>query len=491
MRDYHLGSVLNGGSSAPGGDNRAAPEAWLALADEFWLASTDISDGRIGIPVMWGTDAVHGHSNIMGATIFPHNIGLGMARDPDLVYRIGKATALEMLTTGVDWTFAPTIAVARNDRWGRTYESYSENPQLVAEYAPRIIEGLQGVLGSDEFLGPGRMLATAKHFVGDGGTTDGVDQGDTAVSQAELRDVHAAGYPPAIAAGVQAVMASFNSFHGEKMHGYKMMLDDVLVDRLGFDGLVVGDWNGHGQVAGCTNTDCAQSFNAGLDMFMAPDSWQPLYKSLLRRVKRGEVTAARLDEAVARVLRVKLRAGLFSAGKPSTRAHAGRFELLSSAAHQAIAREAVRKSLVLLKNNGGVLPLQPGARVLVAGDGADNIGKQSGGWTLSWQGTGNSNAHFPHGVSVYAGLQTALSAIGGEAVLSSDGSFDQRPDVAVVVYGEDPYAEFQGDREHVEFTSDAGLKLLEQFAAEGIPTVSIFLSGRPMWVNPELNASDA
>ncbi len=491
VRDYHLGSVLNGGGSAPGGDNRAAPPLWLALADEFWHASTDTSDGGVGIPVLWGTDAVHGHSNIVGATIFPHNIGLGMANDPDMMYEIGRVTALEMLTTGMDWTFAPTVAVVRDDRWGRTYEGYSEDPEIVAAYAPRIIEGIQGRLGSEEFLATGRMLATAKHYAGDGGTVGGKDQGDTLITEAEFRDIQAAAYPPAVAAGVQAVMASFNSFHGRKMHGHGPMLTDVLRGRMGFDGVVVGDWNGHGQVAGCSNTDCAASLNAGLDLYMAPDSWKGLYASLLRQVRDGDVTLQRLDEAVARILRVKLRAGLFEAGPPSSRPYAGDFGLLGAAEHRAVARDAVRKSLVLLKNNGGVLPLAPDSHLLVAGDGADDIGKQSGGWTLSWQGTDNVNAYFPNGTSIVDGFRDAVAGRGGRVSLSVDGSFDERPDVAVVVFGEDPYAEFQGDRQNVDYAADDGLALLRSFRAAGIPTVAVFLSGRALWVNPELNAADA
>lgn len=491
VREYNLGSILNGGGSAPGGDNRTTPDKWLALADEFWDASTDTSDGGVGIPALWGTDAVHGHSNILGATLFPHNIGLGMANDPDLVYQIGRATALEIRATGLDWTFAPTVAVARDDRWGRAYESYSEDPTIVAAYAPRIVEGLQGALGSAEFLDANHVLATTKHFVGDGGTTDGRDQGDTAISEEDLRDIHAAGYPPSIRAGVQTVMASFNSFNGSKMHGNKEMLTDVLVDRMGFDGFVVGDWNGHGQVRGCSNAACAASINAGLDMFMAPDSWDELYDATLEQVQSGEISMQRLDDAVARVLRVKLRAGLFEAGRPSSRRHAGNYDLLGNPEHRAIARDAVRKSLVLLKNTDQLLPLRPNLRVLVAGDGAHNIGKQSGGWTLSWQGTGNLNEHFPHGTSVFDGLAEAIQAGGGTATLSEDGSFAETPDVAVVVFGEDPYAEFQGDRQTVDFAPENGLELLRQFQEAGIPTVSIFISGRPLWVSPEINASTA
>jgi beta-glucosidase len=491
VREYNLGSILNGGGSAPGGDNRTTPDNWLALADEFWDASTDTSDGGVGIPALWGTDAVHGHSNILGATIFPHNIGLGMANDPDLIYEIGRATALEIRATGLDWTFAPTVAVARDDRWGRAYESYSEDPAIVAAYAPRIVEGLQGALGNSEFLDADHVLATAKHFVGDGGTTDGRDQGDTAITEEDLRDIHAAGYPPSVQAGVQTVMASFNSFHGSKMHGNREMLTDVLVGQMSFDGFVVGDWNGHGQVAGCSNAACAQSINAGLDMFMAPDSWDELYVSTLKQVRAGEISMERLDEAVARVLRVKIRAGLFEAGRPSSRQHAGNFDLLGNPEHRAIARDAVRKSLVLLKNENQLLPLRPNLRVLVAGDGAHNIGKQSGGWTLSWQGTGNSNEHFPNGMSIFQGLAQAIRDGGGTATLSEDGSFVETPDVAIVVFGEDPYAEFQGDRRTVDLASEDGLDLLRKFVEAGIPTVSVFISGRPLWVNPEINASDA
>jgi beta-glucosidase len=491
VREYNLGSVLNGGGSAPGRDNRTTPDKWLELADEFWDASTDNSDGGVGIPVLWGTDAVHGHSNVLGATLFPHNIGLGMADDPELMYRIGRATALEILATGLDWTFAPTVAVARNDRWGRTYESYSEDPRIVAAYAPMIVKGIQGTYGTDDFLSEDHMLSTAKHFVGDGGTTGGRDQGDTAISEADLRDIHAVGYPPAIAAGLQSVMASFNSFHGRKMHGYDEMLTGVLVERMGFDGFVIGDWNGHGQVRGCTNKSCAASFNAGLDMFMAPNSWEGIYESLLQQVQSGEVTMERLEEAVARILRVKMRMSLLEAGRPSSRKHAGNWDLLAAPEHRAIAREAVRKSLVLLKNDNGLLPLAPELNVLVAGDGAHNIGKQSGGWTLNWQGDGNKREHFPNGTSIFEGLEAAFADGGGSATLSEDGSYDEKPDVAIVVFGEDPYAEGVGDRPHVDYDSDDGLELLARFREAGIPTVSIFISGRPLWVNPELNVSDA
>ena len=491
VREYHLGSVLNGGNSAPDDNNRTTASAWVALADEFWLASTDKTDGRTAVPALWGTDAVHGHNNIIGATIFPHNIGLGATHNPSLMHQIGTVTAKEILVTGLDWTFAPTIAVVRDDRWGRTYESYSEDPAIVREYAGYLVEGIQGKLSDKTFLDDNHLIATAKHFLGDGGTINGRDQGDNISSEEELRDIQGAGYPVAINRGVQAVMASFNSWHGRKMHAYKELLNDVLVDQMGFDGFVIGDWNGHGQVEGCNNESCAAAFNNGLDMFMAPDSWEELYANTLAQVKSGEIKMARLDQAVSRILRVKIRAGLFDAGLPSQRKYAGRYELLAAPEHRKIARQAVRQSLVLLKNDNQLLPISPSANILVAGDGADNIGKQTGGWTLSWQGTGNSKEHFPNGISIFDGIEEQVKAAGGNVTLSANGEYNQKPDVAVVVFGEDPYAEFQGDRPHLDFRSEEGLQLLTKFKSQGIPTVAIFLSGRPMWVNPEINASDA
>ena len=485
---YHLGSVLNGGNSAPNGDLRADPQAWLDLADAFWDASVG-PDGT-GIPAIWGTDAVHGHSNIVGATIFPHNIGLGAANDPDLIRRIGEVTALEIVVTGLDWTFAPTVATPRDDRWGRTYEGYAENGDIVGAYAGEMVKGLQGVVGTENWLGDGKVISTTKHFLGDGGTENGTDQGETIATEAQMRDIHAAGYISAIEAGVQSAMASYSSWHGRKMHGNRAFLNDVLVDQMGFDGFVVGDWNGHGQVKGCTPTDCPQSFNAGLDMYMAPDSWKGLYESLLSQVEDGTVSMERLDEAVSRILRVKLRAGIWDKGRPSSRAYAGEFDLLGSPEHRAVAREAVRKSLVLLKNDG-TLPIPASANVLVTGSAANDMGVQTGGWTLSWQGDGNSREDFPNADTIFEGIEAAVSEAGGTATLSADGTYSERPDVAIVVFGEKPYAEFRGDRSNVDFDDDEGLNLLKSYEAEGIPVVAVFLSGRPMWVNPELNASNA
>jgi beta-glucosidase len=491
VRTYKFGSVLNGGGGWPGDIRKATAADWLALADAFHQASMDTSGGRQAIPVIWGADAVHGHSNVVGATIFPHNVGLGAMRNPELIRRIGEVTAAEMSVTGIGWNFSPTVAVALDDRWGRTYESYSEDPALVRAYAEKMIEGLQGAPSTADFFSRGRVIATAKHFVGDGGTVGGKDQGDNVATEAELRDIHAQGYYGAMQSGVQVVMASYNSWHGVKLHGHRGLLTDVLRGRMGFDGLVVGDWNGHNQIPGCTNTNCSEAFNAGIDIFMVPEDWKGLYETTLAQVRSGEISPARLDEAVRRILRVKMRAGLFTAGKPSERGFGGDFSRFGSAEHRAVARQAVRESLVLLKNDGGLLPLRPGTRVLVAGDGADSVAKQSGGWTISWQGDGNSNDDFPHATSIWEGLRTAVQAAGGQAALSTDGSYEEKPDVAVVVYGEDPYAEFQGDRRTIIFNAPRDLALLQRLRDEGIPVVSVFLSGRPLWVNPFLNASDA
>ena len=493
VRKYRLGSVLAGGNSDPGGKYDASPAQWLALADAYYAASMDTSGGGKAIPILFGIDAVHGQSNIVGATLFPHNIGLGAMRDPELMRRIGEVTAIETHATGMEWAFAPTVAVPQDDRWGRSYEGYSESPDVVASYAGAMVEGLQGKVGSPAFLDGRHVIASVKHFLGDGGTSNGKDQGDTAVDEATLARIHGAGYPPAIAAGAQTVMASFNSVNGEKMHGNRHLLTEVLKGRMHFGGFVVGDWNGHGQVKGCTATDCPATINAGLDMAMAPDSWKGFYESTLAAVKAGKISQARLDEAVARILRVKFRLGLFEAGKPSARTVGGQFALLGAPEHRAVARQAVRESLVLLKNNAGLLPLSPKQRILVAGDGADSVGKQAGGWTLNWQGTGTTRKDFPNADTIYEGIAAQAKAAGGTTELAVDGKYKAKPDVAVVVFGEDPYAEFQGDIPNLSYKpgNDADLALIKRLKAEGIPVVAVFLSGRPLWVNREINAADA
>ena len=494
MHRYRFGSYLNGGNGGPYGDEFAPASQWLKLADEMWDASTaPLTGDEPAIPTIWGTDAVHGHTNVKRATIFPHNIALGATRDADLVRRIGAATATEIEVTGIDWNFSPTVAVARDDRWGRSYESYSENPELVAELGAALVEGLQGKPGKADYLGTGRVIATAKHFFADGGTDQGVDQGDVNGDIDALKSIHVVPYPLAISAGVETIMASFNSINGVKMHGNKALLTGVLREELGFNGLVVGDWNAHGQIEGCTVSDCPQALLAGLDIYMVPDDWKELHANLVNQVQDGTVPIARIDEAVARVLRVKQNAGLLvpDAVKPSKRPNAGEYDKLGLASHRAIAREAVAKSQVILKNDG-VLPIKQGASILVAGSTADSVAQAAGGWTLTWQGGRElTNDYFPGATSIWVGLDEAAKEAGGSAVLSEDGTYTAKPDVAIVVFGEEPYAEFVGDRKNLVFADEEGLVLLRKFHAEGIPSVALFLSGRPLWMNREINAADA
>ena len=494
VREYRLGSILAGGDSKPPGQPFPTASHWQALSDAFYRASMDTSGGGQAIPVLFGIDAVHGHNNLVGSTLFPQNSALGATRDPQLIHDIGEVTARELRASGINWTFAPTLTVPQDVRWGRSYEGYSQNPALVAQYAAAMIGGLEGKLGTPQFLDAEHVIATAKHFVGDGGTHDGKDQGDAQISEALLRDVHAAGYPPAIRAGVQVVMVSFSSWNGMKMAGNKALITDVLRGRMGFDGIVLGDWNAHGQVPGCTNEDCPVAYNAGLDMLEAPDSWKGLYKNTLAEVKSGVIPMSRVDDAVTRILRVKMRLGMFEAGLPSANPLVIRSaQVIGSSSHRALARRAVRESLVLLKNNHGVLPIDPRKHILVVGDGADNISKQNGGWTLTWQGTGLTNANFPGATSIWAGIQAQVQAAGGSAELSVDGSYMQKPDVAMVVFGEDPYAEFQGDLPNLAYRpgNDHDLDLLRRLRGQGVPVVAVFLTGRPLWMNREINAADA
>jgi beta-glucosidase len=490
LRTYKLGAILAGGNAAPGGKVRTTAQAWLTLVEEFHRESSKNGGSHPPIPIIFGIDAVHGNSKLVGATIFPHNVGLGAAHDPQLMRKIGQATAQEVSAVGIDWTFAPTVAVARDVRWGRSYESYSESPQLVADYAAQMVEGIQGPIGTPDFLAHGHTLSSVKHFLGDGGTLAGRDQGDTVVSEQHLRAVHAQGYIAALKAGAMIVMASYNSWNGVKLHANHYLLTDILKKRLAFDGFVVGDWNAQEQIPGCTKYRCAAAFVAGVDMLMAPDSWKALYENTLAQARSGEIPLARIDDAVTRILRVKAVAGLFERPDEPKR---GDLSELGSASHRALAREAVRKSLVLLKNDRSTLPLDPRARILVAGEAADSIADQAGGWTIDWQGDRNSNADFPGATSIFTGIKDAVQAAGGSVELNKDGRFEKKPDAAIVVFGEKPYAEFEGDRETLEFSPNDkhALTVLRSLRAAGVPSVAVFLSGRPLWVNPEINASDA
>ena len=485
VKKFKIGSVLNGGNTAPNGDKYSSVDDWKSLSKEFYDASPTYKG--IKVPVLWGTDAVHGHNNVIGATLFPHNIGLGASGNADLMRSIGKAIALEVLSTGVAWTFAPTVAVPQDDRWGRTYEGFSEDPLLVSKLGKAFVLGLQGE--GDTLLDNNHVIATAKHFMGDGGTFEGIDQGNTRISEIGLRDLHGYPYFDALDACAQTVMASFNSWNGKKLHGYKELLTDILKKDMQFDGFVVGDWNGHGQVEGCSNTKCAQSFNAGVDMFMVPENWKDLLRNTIRQVKSGEISETRLDDAVRNILKVKSRLGLFNGRVP----HEFKENYLGDPKHMALARQAVRESLVLLKNNNQLLPLDPSQHIGIIGDAAKKISSQTGGWTITWQGRENLNSDFINVNSIYEALEKAVISSGGTIEFSNNGKFSKDPDVVIGVFGEEPYAEMLGDLKDVSFapTDPKFLPLLEAMNAQNIPTVSIFLSGRPLVVNSQLNASDA
>jgi beta-glucosidase len=485
LEKYPLGSILAGGNSGPYGDERASADKWALMVGEYRAASRK---SGAGIPVIFGVDAVHGHSNLPGATIFPHNIGLGAARDPEMIGRIGAATAAEIAGSGIEWTFAPTLAVPQDMRWGRTYEGYAADPALVAAYARTMTSGLQGSLVAGKPLDDARVAATAKHFLADGGTADGRDQGDARISEAELVAKHAQGYPAAIDAGALTVMVSFSSWNGAKNHGNATLMTDVLKKRMGFEGLVVGDWNGHGQIPGCSATDCPAAINAGLDMFMAPDSWKGVFESTLAAAKDGRISAVRMDDAVRRILRVKYKLGLM--GNALT--HRGNTAAVGAPAHLELAREAVAKSLVLLKNNDGVLPIRNGQKVLIAGPGADNMAMQAGGWTITWQGTDTRADDFPNGQSIGRAIADAVAVNGGNAAISSEGAFTEKPDVAVVVLGEKPYAEFEGDVPNLAFQTKSGEdEMIAHLKSQGIKVVVVFLSGRPMFAGKLINQADA
>ena len=484
-KKYQLGTFLNGGGKFPNKNKNSSVEDWKKLSEEFYNASPVVNG--VLIPILWGTDAVHGHNNVIGATIFPHNIGLGSTMNPDLIENIGEAVAKEVLSTGIPWTFAPTIAVPQNDLWGRTYEGYSENPELVSLLGEAMILGLQGE--GDNFLDDNHVLATAKHFLGDGGTKDGIDQGNTIISEQELRDIHGEPYFAAIGSCIQTVMASFNSWNGEKAHGSDYLLQNILREQMGFDGLVVGDWNGHGQVPGCSKENCPQSFNAGVDIFMAPDEWKPLYENTLDQARNGEISIERLDEAVKNILSVKYLLGMFDGRKP----HLYPYNYIGDNKHRAIARQAVRESIVLLKNNNNTLPIKSGKHILVIGDSANKITKHMGGWTITWQGRENQNSEFPNSKSIYEAIKLKAENNGGSAEFSNSSDYEKKPDVVIFVYGEDPYAEGDGDRKHIFYENQDKrfLKYMREIADKKIPSVSLFISGRPLIVNEEINLSES
>ncbi|MCM4076553.1 glycoside hydrolase family 3 N-terminal domain-containing protein [Paractinoplanes hotanensis] len=461
---YRVGSVLSGGGSAPANNT---PAGWADMYDGYQRAALATP---LQIPILYGIDAVHGNNNVPGSTIFPHNIGLGATRDAALVERIGKATAEEVTGAGQDWTFAPCLCVARNDRWGRTYESYGEKPEL-ATAMTTIVDGLQD----------NGVLATAKHYIGDGGTTGGVDQGNTEISEAELRSVHLPPFTAAVERGVGSVMLSFSSFNGAKLHGHKYLITDLLKGELGFTGFVVSDWAAIDQLdgqRGFTQAEVVTAVNAGLDMAMVPADWKVFVGYLKAAVQAGQIPMTRIDDANRRILTKKFELGLFE--KPY--ADRSLTTTIGSTEHRALARQAVRQSQVLLKR--GILPLaKTGGKIFVAGKSADDLGNQSGGWTLSWQGASGNTVT---GTSILSGIRAAVGA-GTTVTYNRDGTgIDSSYRAAVAVVGETPYAEGEGDRPGSMSLDATDLATLSRLRAAGVPVIVVLVSGRPLDIAAEV-----
>ncbi|WP_165235608.1 glycoside hydrolase family 3 protein [Aquisphaera insulae] len=480
---YSLGSILCGGNSDPD-DITAA--GWAKAQDD---CQGQALKTRLKIPLLFGVDAVHGHNNVDGAVIFPHNIGLGASRDPAVVEKAARITAREMIGTGIRWTFAPCVAVARNERWGRTYESFGERPELAAELGPAAVRGLQG----DSLAAAESVLACVKHYVGDGGTTDGQDQGNTECDEKTLRQIHLPGYVAAIKQGAASIMPSYSSWNGKKLHGHKYLLTDLLKGELGFDGFLISDWAAIDQLGPDYKADIEQSINAGLDMVMIPNgpdkpnNYVEFVTKLKELVNEGKVPMSRIDDAVRRILKVKAKMNLADRrfSDPGLKAKVG------SAEHREVARDCVRKTLVLLKNEKKVLPLSKSIKKLVvAGPAADDIGIQCGGWTIPWQGATGNVIH--GGTTVLAALKEALGP-GVEIVHSPDGSGATGADAAVVVIGERPYAEMFGDRRGDKDLSlpAEDLAALKKVREAGVPVATVVFSGRPVLLDPVIASSDA
>ena len=477
---YSIGSILCGGNSEIDDETAAGWANYYDMLQSYALKS------RLKIPIIYGVDAVHGHNNVKGAVIFPHNIGMGCTRNPELVKEEGRITAEEIAGTGMDWDFAPCIAVARNIKWGRTYESYGETPELAVEMGSAFIEGLQG----QELNSPTSIIACAKHYLGDGGTTNGKDQGNTECDESTLRKIHLPGYVAAIKAGAKTIMVSYSNWNGVKMHGNKYLLTGVLKDELGFKGFLVSDWAAIDQLGKDYKEDIEKSINAGLDMIMIPNgpdqnnNYIQFINDLKELVKEGKVLESRIDDAVRRILNVKLESNVFE--QPFTdRKYTA---LVGSKEHHEVARKCVRQSLVLLKNDNKTLPLSKDIKNLaVVGEKADDIGSQCGGWTISWQGeSGNVT---PGGTTILHGIKQTVSN-STKIIFSKDGSDIKSADVAVVVVGEKPYAEMIGDRDDLALSKDDEA-LIEKIKSMGIPVVVVLISGRPMIINQALTNSNA
>jgi beta-glucosidase len=473
IRNYFLGSVLSGGGSSPSPN---APFAWAEMYDRYqsYAMST-----RLGIPLIYGVDAVHGHNNVYTAVIFPHNIGMGCTRNPLLVEEAARATAEEVAGTGIDWTFAPCIAVPQNEKWGRTYEGFGETPELAEMMSAAAVRGYQGTDLSD----PATILACTKHFVGDGGTTNGIDQGNTEVDEQTLRTIHMAGYLSAVEAGVGSIMVSYSSWNGQKMHGNKYLLTDVLKGELGFDGFLVSDWSGIDQLPGDYASDIENSINAGLDMIMVPDKYIEFIQTLTMLVNQGSIPISRINDAVKRILKIKFKLGLFE--NPYT--NSAFTATIGSQEHRQIARKCVRESIVLLKNENSILPLpKDSIKIHVAGKNADNLGNQCGGWTISWQG---SSGDITYGTNILQAIHIATGS-NSEISYSFDGSGAAGADIGVVVIGEEPYAEGMGDRTDLSLDLE-DISTVNNVKNAGIPVVVILISGRPMIIESILPMCDA
>jgi beta-glucosidase len=482
VRNYFLGSVLSGGDSDPAnGDNSVA--AWLAMVTDFqsWSQRT-----RLKIPILYGIDTVHGHNNILGAVIFPHNIGMGATHNPSLVTAEERVTAEEMRGTGISWGFAPCIAVAENERWGRTYESFGTGPELTAKLAAAAVRGFQG----EDLAGPTSVLACAKHFIGDGGTLDGKDQGDDVCDEVTLRKQYLQPYAAAVKAGVGSIMVSFSSWNGKKMSANQYLLTTVLKGELGFQGFLVSDWAAIDQISPDYKQDIAISVNAGLDMFMIPNgpdkpnNYVEFIQDLKNLVAAGTVPQTRIDDAVRRILRIKFAMGLFSAGPVDP----GLTAAIGSREHRQVARECVSQSLVLLKNDRATLPLAKNIRHLhVAGTAADDLGVQCGGWTIGWQGTGGNVT--PGGTTMLAAIRQTVSPA-TQVTTSADGTVPPGTDAVVVVLGEKPYAEGPGDKADLNL-DDSQRQVIARAKQAGVPVITLLISGRPLVLGSALDQSDA
>ena len=477
VREHMLGSIV---STVPDGKLGTSAK-WRGLFDAF---QTDALTTRTGIPVVFGIDAVHGHAYFDGnSVILPHNFGRGATRNPELVESLARVTARELSATGIRWTFSPSIAVARDIRWGRTYESFGEDVELQRMFAASLVRGYQGAdPGADDTVG-----ATAKHFVADGATDGGIDRGNATITDKELRAIHMPGFEDAIDAGVIAIMASFSSVNGEKVHASKALLTDLLKGELGFDGVVITDWEG----IRMGDLTLKQGLDAGFDMFMLVQSWEDGLPEMIRLVEDAEVPMSRIDDAVTRILRMKLRLGLFE--QPLSSAACD--NSMGSKEHRELARQAVRESLVLLKNQGSVLPLGKESKVIVVGSHADNVAYQSGGWTKKWQGAhedlyGHAARPIDGGTSIIDGIR---NVIGNDKVIDAGAAgLIEGADVAIIVVGETPYSEGVGDRQAEELVLDEQQrKVISSYKQAGKKVITVLISGRPLLVNDQLEQSDA